>query len=174
MGVALGIELDHRAVKQDQLELRSLADCVRLLSLPVPRDSADLHDHRRVAKTLLQALGNLERGTDAALLADLEAFCFGWAALPASTDLLPKMMVPTAAAGATRLGRQMAERRIAAAEAAVWQQIEDREKKASWPPTRPKPIRHPKHPSSSCRPVRCWQVPSSNRWLTSFRMACGP
>ena len=72
LGVALGIELDHRAVKQDQLELRSLADCVRLLSLPVPRDSADLHDHRRVAKTLLQALGNLERGTDAALLADLE------------------------------------------------------------------------------------------------------
>jgi hypothetical protein len=130
LGVALGIELDHRAVTQDQPELRSLADCVRLLSLPVPRDSADLDDHRRVAKTLLQALGNLERDTDAALLANLEAFCFGWAALPASTDLLPRMIVPTAAAGATRLGRQMAERRIAAAEAAVWRQMEEREARA--------------------------------------------
>jgi hypothetical protein len=131
LGVALGIELDHRAVQQDQPELRSLADCVRLLSLPVPRDSFDLDDHRRVAKTLLQALGSLERDTDATLLANLEAFCFGWAALPASTDLLPRMILPTAAAGATRLGRQMAERRVAAAEAAVWQQMEDREARAS-------------------------------------------
>jgi hypothetical protein len=130
LGVALGIELDHRAVKQDQPELRSLADCVRLLSLPVPRDSADLDDHRRVAKTLLQALGSVERDTDATLLANLEAFCFGWAALPASTDLLPRMIVRTAAAGATRLGRQMAERRVAAAEAAVWQQMEETKERA--------------------------------------------
>jgi ATP-dependent Lon protease len=130
LGVALGIELDHRAVKQDQPDLRSLADCVRLLSLPVPRDSAYLDDHRRVAKALLQALGNLRRGTDAALLADLEAFSFGWAALPAGTDLLPKMIVPTAASGAKRLGGQMAKHRIAAAEGAVWQQMEEREARA--------------------------------------------
>jgi ATP-dependent Lon protease len=130
LGVALGIELDHRAVKQDQPDLRSIADCVRLLSLPVPRDGADLDDHRRVAKTLLQALGNLRRGIDAALLADLEAFCFGWAALPASTDRMPQIIASTAAAGAIRLGRQMAEHRIAAAEAAVWQQVEDREERA--------------------------------------------
>lgn len=130
VGVALGVELDHRAVTQDQPDLRSLADCVRLLSLPVPRDSTELDDHRRVAKTLLQALGNLASGTDGTLLADLEAFCFGWAALPASTDLLPKIITPTAAAGAARLGRQMAERRIAAAEAAVWQQMEEREARA--------------------------------------------
>jgi hypothetical protein len=102
LGVALGIELDHRAVKQDQPDLRSIADCVRLLSLPVPRDGADLDDHRRVAKTLLQALGNLRRGIDAALLADLEAFCFGWAALPASTDRMPQIIASTAAAGAIR------------------------------------------------------------------------
>ena len=88
IGVALAHALDHRAVVEDTPHLRSLADCVRLLSLPIPRDNTYAEDHRRVAKALLQALERPPAGVDAALLADLEAFCFGWAALPACTDLL--------------------------------------------------------------------------------------
>src|ERR1700694_293039 len=38
-GLALAAELDHRAVSQNEPHLRSLADCVRLLCLPVPRDA---------------------------------------------------------------------------------------------------------------------------------------
>jgi ATP-dependent Lon protease len=38
-GLALAAELDHRAVSQNEPNLRSLADCVRLLCLPVPRDA---------------------------------------------------------------------------------------------------------------------------------------
>jgi hypothetical protein len=38
-GLALAKELDRRAVTQNEPNLRSLADCVRLLCLPVPRDA---------------------------------------------------------------------------------------------------------------------------------------
>src|SRR5947209_14782118 len=37
-GCALAVELDHRAVCEDKSECRSLADCVRLISLALPRD----------------------------------------------------------------------------------------------------------------------------------------
>ena len=37
IGVALAHELDHRAVVEDTSNLRSVADCVRLLSLPTAR-----------------------------------------------------------------------------------------------------------------------------------------
>jgi ATP-dependent Lon protease len=116
--LALANELDYRAVTQDQSELRSLADCVRLLSLPVPRDHVYLDDHRRVAKALLRALEGLPGRTDSDLLAELEAFCFGWAALPASTDLVSRH-VSSAAVAAEQLGGQMAKLRIEAAEAAI-------------------------------------------------------
>jgi ATP-dependent Lon protease len=116
--IALAAELDHRAVTQDQSELRSLADCVRLLSLPVPRDHVYLDEHRRVAKALLRALGGLPGRTDSDMLAELEAFCFGWAALPASTDLVSRH-VSSAAVAAELLGGQMAKLRIEAAEAAI-------------------------------------------------------
>jgi hypothetical protein len=117
-GSALATELDHRAVTLDQSELRSLADCVRLLSLPVPRDHIYLDDHRRVAKALLRALGGLPGRTDPDMLAELEAFCFGWAALPASIDLISRH-VTSAATAAEMLGGQMAKLRIEAAEAAI-------------------------------------------------------
>jgi hypothetical protein len=117
-GIALATELDHRAVTQDQSELRSLADCVRLISLPVPRDYNHLDDHRRVAKALLRALGGLPGRIDSDMLAELEAFCFGWAALPASIDLVSRH-VRSAAAAAEMLGGQMAKLRIEAAEAAI-------------------------------------------------------
>lgn len=43
-GLALAAEFDHRAVTQDEPNLRSLADCVQLLSLPTPRNSRQLED----------------------------------------------------------------------------------------------------------------------------------
>lgn len=43
-GVELAAELDQRAVMQDEPNLRSLADCVRLLSLPAPRNSRQLEE----------------------------------------------------------------------------------------------------------------------------------
>lgn len=49
-GVALAAELDHRAVTRDEPNLRSLADCVRLLSLPTPRSSHQLEEHKGSAK----------------------------------------------------------------------------------------------------------------------------
>jgi hypothetical protein len=130
--VALAHELDHRAVVQDQPELRSLADCVRLLSLPLPRDSSHIGDHHRVAKALLLALRNLSADTDPDILSEAEEFCFGWAALPAVVDLLPKLSAISAAAHAIRLGGTMARHRIAAAELAIREasRAEEEEQKA--------------------------------------------
>ena len=43
-GLALAAELDRRAVTQNEPNLRSVADCVRLLCLPVPRDATYFRD----------------------------------------------------------------------------------------------------------------------------------
>jgi hypothetical protein len=45
-GLALAAELDHRAVIQNEPNLRSLADCVRLLCLPLPRDTTHFEEYR--------------------------------------------------------------------------------------------------------------------------------
>ena len=60
-GLALAAELDQLAVTRDRPDLRSLADCVRLLSLPLPGAPAQDQDHRRVAKALAQAASQLLR-----------------------------------------------------------------------------------------------------------------
>lgn len=49
-GIGLAAVLDHRAVAQDRSEMRALADCVRLLSLSLPRDKDLIGDYRRVAR----------------------------------------------------------------------------------------------------------------------------
>jgi ATP-dependent Lon protease len=54
-GLALAAELDRRAVSQNEPNLRSLADCVRLLCLPVPRDATYFEEYRRVGKALVLA-----------------------------------------------------------------------------------------------------------------------
>ena len=122
-GVVLAAELDHRAVTQDEPNLRSLADCVRLLSLPTPRNSRQLEEHQRVGKALVHAffesLGHVEKGLDC----DIEQFTFGWAALPACTGMLSSSV--SAAANAVYIGSRMAERRLAAAKAKIRQQFQD-------------------------------------------------
>jgi ATP-dependent Lon protease len=124
-GLALAAALDHRAVTQSEPNLRSFADCVRLLCLPVPRHAAHFEDHRRVAKALLKAFYRVARQSDDELCCDLERFAFGWAALPACTDLLANH--EPASVNADILGMRMAEHRIAAAEAAVRARAKQRE-----------------------------------------------
>lgn len=122
-GLELAAELDRRAVAQNEPLLRSLADCVRLLCLPTPRDVSYFQEYRRVGKALVQAFRLTSRHVDQQLCCDLERFTFGWAALPACTDLLPKSA--TAAMNAAFLGKSMAEHRIAAARAAIMRRIQE-------------------------------------------------
>ena len=126
-GLALAAELDRRAVTGNEPNLRSLADCVRLLCLPLPRDATHFEDYRRVGKALVQAFRKIEGDAEEQLCCDLERFAFGWAALPACTDLLSKKF--PAAVNATILGTNMVERRIAAAKAAVRRRAEEEEER---------------------------------------------
>jgi hypothetical protein len=123
--LALAAELDHRAVTQDDPNLRGLADCVRLLTLPTPRDATRFEDHRRVGKALLLAFHAASRRAKDELCAELEGFVFGWAALPSATDRLPKGIL--AARNAIYLGGCMAEYRIIAAKAEIRRRIEEEE-----------------------------------------------
>src|SRR5260370_3230002 len=116
-GLALAEELDPRAVTKNEPNLRSLADGVRLLCLPVPRDATYFEEYRRVGKALVQAFHVTSRHAEEQLRCDLERFTFGWAALPACTDLLSKDL--PAAVNATILGESMAEHRIASVEPAA-------------------------------------------------------
>src|ERR1700722_940449 len=126
-GLALAVELDRRAVTQNEPNLRSLADCVRLLCLPVPRDATYFEEYRRVGKALVQAFHATSRHAEEQLRCDLERFTFGWAALPACTDLLSKNF--SAAVNATMLGASMAEHRVAAVKAAARRRAEEEEKR---------------------------------------------
>jgi ATP-dependent Lon protease len=124
-GLALAAELDHRAVTLNEPNLRSMADCVRMLCLPVPYDTTYFECHRRVGKALLQAFHGGAGDREERLRCDIEQFCFGWASLPTCTELLDKRV--TAAMNAIVLGRRMAQYRIAAAETAAWRQAKKEE-----------------------------------------------
>lgn len=130
IGILLATELDHLAVTKDQPDLRGLADCVRLLSLPLPTPSANDNDHRRVAKAMIYALRQVPSGGggDLDLAAEIEAISFGWAALPFVTDPLSRSRYTSVVAEAQALGRQMAHWRVEAAEAKFRKKL-DKEKK---------------------------------------------
>jgi len=130
IGIALATELDHLAVTNDQPDLRGLADCVRLLSLPVLNADADDNDHRRVAKALLEALRQLpsDANADLELSAEIEAISFGWAALPLVIDPLSRLRNTSAITDAHKVGRQMAHWRIEAAEAALRKKLGEEKK----------------------------------------------
>lgn len=125
-GLVLAAELDHRAVTQNEPTLRSLADAVRLVCLPTPRDRTYFEDHRRVGKALIQAFQATSRHAEQELCCDLERFAFGWAALPACTDMLPRGA--SAARNAALLGNRMAEYRVAAAAVAVRRKVKEEER----------------------------------------------
>jgi len=128
VGLLLAAELDRRAVGDDRPDLRSLADCVRMLSLPTPVELHHFDEYRRVAKALAMAFISFARGSDdEELCSDLERFCFGWAALPTCSHLLSRYD-RSAAHAASAVGTRMAEQRIAAAKKSVWRLVEERAK----------------------------------------------
>lgn len=126
--LALAKELDRLAVADDVPELRHIADCVRLVSLPIQNDLAGSEDYRRVTQTLMNALARLQTDIDPSLGAEIESFCIGWAMLPALKNRLPRYRRADLAAAthASFLGDQAATRRIEAAEATIWTKIEAR------------------------------------------------
>lgn len=126
-GLALAAELDHRAVTRNEPNLRSLADCVRLLCLPTPRDRTYFEDHRRVGKALVQGFQVASGHAEQDLCCDLECFAFGWAALPACTDLLSKGV--SAAVNAAILGKRTTEHRVAAATIAARRKAKEEEER---------------------------------------------
>jgi hypothetical protein len=76
-GTALAVELDHLAVSRDQPDLRSLADCVRLMSLVLSDLTAGAEDHLRVGKALIHAYRRLPVHLDLDLASEVEAFVAG-------------------------------------------------------------------------------------------------
>jgi hypothetical protein len=127
-GLVLAAELDRRAAAEDTPDLRSLADSVRLLCLPMPRDGTHFAEHRRVAKALQLAFDNIaRRSDDKELCARLEQICFGWAALPCCAHMLNADH--SAIYAAAVLGERMATRRGEAIKAAIHQHYRERQEK---------------------------------------------
>jgi ATP-dependent Lon protease len=124
LGIALATELDHLAVTLDQPDLRSLSDCVRMLSLTVSNLSEAADDHLRVGKSLLRAYRQLPEEFDLDLAADVEAFVAGWAALPAAAPF-KRFLGNGAADNALAVGRKLAHRRVEATEASLRQQYRE-------------------------------------------------
>jgi ATP-dependent Lon protease len=124
----LAKELDRRAVADDVPELRHIADCVRLLSLPMQKDLAGSEDYRRVTQTLMNALARLPDDIDPQLAADIETFCVGWAMIPALKHRLSRYrrVVQVAATQASTFGDLTATRRVEAAEQAMRARIQAR------------------------------------------------
>ena len=122
-GLALAAALDRLAVTQDKPDLRSLADCVRLLTLPLPGPASLEVHHRRVGKSLLQAMTRLHAGIGLKLAAEVEAIALGWTALPVQMPL-SRLRNALAVVDAYYVGRQMANNLVAFAEAKVREEFE--------------------------------------------------
>jgi ATPase family associated with various cellular activities (AAA) len=123
--LALAKDLDRCAVADDVPELRHIADCVRLLSLPMQKDLAGSEDYRRVTQTLMNALARLPDDIDPQVAGDIENFCVGWAMIPALRHRLPHYQRQgLAAAHASALGDLTATHRVGAAEQAMRAKIE--------------------------------------------------
>ena len=146
--LVLAKELDRLAVADDVPELRHIADCVRLCSLPIQKDLTTSEDYWRVTRTLLNALAQLPNDIDSQLGADIETFCVGWATIPALRHRLPRYQRPgqVAATEASALGALTAARRIEAAEEAIWTTVEARavrQARKVKPPINPQENRSP-------------------------------
>jgi hypothetical protein len=111
-GLTLAAELDRLAVTRDLPLLRSLGDCVRLLSLTLPFDVRRFGEFRRVTRVLTMAFDASAGDLQDQQRNDLERLICGWAALPmanSSTDRGPRW---PAIQFAARLGDQLAAYRI--------------------------------------------------------------
>jgi hypothetical protein len=127
--LSLAAELDRRAAADDRSDLRSLADSVRLISLPLPHNDALLAEHRRVGKSLLMAEKTLPDSTDADLAAEIEGLVWGWAALPIALPQLPFYADSRALANVGCIAERMAKQRIEQAIDTVREQYDERARK---------------------------------------------
>jgi ATP-dependent Lon protease len=114
-GRALAAELDRLAVIADLPLLRSLSDCVRLLSLSVPHDFESFIAFRRVTRAMIHALHQVAAHLDDQQCADLEELIYGFAALPAANGLTDGTRHWPAISSAVYLGDRSARHRIRAA-----------------------------------------------------------
>jgi ATP-dependent Lon protease len=126
-GTALAIQLDHLAVTKDQPDLRSISDCVRLLSLSITDLIHGSDDHLRVGKSLIHAYRQLPADLDIDLAADIETFVAGWAALPSAATVLSRYVGGGAAEHARVVGRRLATHRVDAAEEKLSKRYRERE-----------------------------------------------
>ncbi|MGJ5202887.1 AAA family ATPase [Bradyrhizobium sp. HKCCYLR20261] len=126
-GLDLAGELDRRAVELDEPILRSLSDCVRLFSLSLPYTADLFDDYHRLGKALIAAFRRVSHDFNEDLRAELEEFVFGWAALPACSDLVSHHA--SAATSAARLGPMMVKHRIEAARLALLRQQEEEKRR---------------------------------------------
>lgn len=109
-GKRLANALDHRAAALDKPELRSLADGVRLISLPTPTGAAHASDHRRVGRALMVAFWKLPKDIDMEVSCGLERFVFAWAALPSCADVMTAPL--SASQNASYLGDRIARHQV--------------------------------------------------------------
>uniref|UniRef100_Q07SK7 ATPase associated with various cellular activities, AAA_5 n=1 Tax=Rhodopseudomonas palustris (strain BisA53) TaxID=316055 RepID=Q07SK7_RHOP5 len=114
-GLALAAELDRLAVVRDLPPLRSLGDCVRLLALTLPCDAECFRVYRRVTRSMIHALRQIEASLDDDHCAELERIVFGFAALPTAIGVSETARTWPAISSAAHLGEQSARHRIRAA-----------------------------------------------------------
>jgi hypothetical protein len=133
-GLALATELDHLAVTRDLPLLRSLGDCVRLLSLTLPFDIRWFGEFRRVTRVLTMAFDAAAGDLQDEQRNDLGRFVAGWAALPMANGSTDGGRRWPAIHFAARLGNQLAAYRIHSATAEGVQRMQrqiDAEKEAA-------------------------------------------
>ena len=126
-GIILANELDQLAVTKDQPDLRSISDCVRLLSLTMADLTTGAGDHLRVGKSLIHAYRQLSEDLDIDLAAQIETFVAGWAALPSAAAVLSRSVGSGATENAFVVGRRLATLRIDAAEEKLRKQHREKE-----------------------------------------------
>ena len=115
-GTALAIQLDHLAVTKDQPDLRSISNCVRLLSLTMADLTDGSDDHLRVGKAMVHAYRQLPANFDIDFAAEIETLVAGWAALPSAAAVFCRYGSSGAAENALVVGRRLATHRVDAAE----------------------------------------------------------
>jgi hypothetical protein len=122
-GFALAAELDQLAVVRDLPVLRSLSDCVRMLTLTLPCDEKRFRAYRRVARAMIHAFHQLEANLDDDQYAELERIIYGFAALPLAIGANDSARLWPAISSAAHLGERSVRHRVRAAVARTAQSV---------------------------------------------------
>ena len=127
--IALAEALDRMAVRKDTPDYRSLADSLRLLTLPMPAAGRLPPGYVRTARSLLHAAKENDdrhvRTEPLEVTVIIEQVTYGWAALPLLKDKVPEHYSHFALDGADFIGSHMADRRMAKTRRDVARKYED-------------------------------------------------